>query len=102
MPSGRWKGSDRRGRLPADWKAPRGTKAAVYALYGDICHLCGLPGADSIDHVTPGDDHSLENLRPAHDDPCHRQKSAREGVEARARKRASIRRPPEPHPGLLR
>lgn len=43
--------------------------AVVLAEYGDTCHLCGKPGATTIDHIIPvclGGDNSLENLRPAH------------------------------------
>lgn len=98
MPSGRWQGSQRVNRLPPGWYAK--VRPLVFELYGNICHLCGRPGADIVDHVRPGDDHSLSNLRPAHDDPCHRRKSAQEGVEARRRARESIKRPVEPHPGL--
>jgi 5-methylcytosine-specific restriction endonuclease McrA len=41
----------------------------ILARDGYICWLCGLPGADSVDHVTPrvrGGDDSDENLRAAH------------------------------------
>lgn len=44
-------------------------KAQVFAAQGRVCHLCGMPGADSIDHVLPralGGDDGLNNLRPAH------------------------------------
>ena len=41
----------------------------VFAVYGDICWLCGGGEADTIDHLIPlsagGDDH-IDNLRPAH------------------------------------
>ncbi len=33
------------------------------------CALCGLPGADTVDHIVPvslGGTHELGNLRPAH------------------------------------
>lgn len=98
--SGGWVGSQRLERLPADWPA---RKRAAFQLYGRTCHLCGGPGADSIDHVVAGDDHSIENLRPVHDrvEPhCHRRKSSAEGHEAMRKIRASGRYPTEPHPGL--
>lgn len=97
MSSGRWNGSQRVHRLPMNWPAIR---HAVFATYGTTCHLCGLSGADTVDHVEPGDDHSLANLRPAHENPCHRQKSAQEGVQARAARRESLKHPTERHPGL--
>lgn len=38
--------------------------------YGTTCRLCGLPGADSADHIVPrskgGAVYDLTNLRPAH------------------------------------
>ena len=43
--------------------------AMVFAEQGRVCHLCGMPGADSIDHIIPrasGGDDSPANLRPAH------------------------------------
>lgn len=47
--------------------------------YQGICHLCGDPYADSIDHVVPvaigGSDHP-DNLRPAHTS-CNSSKGAR-------------------------
>ena len=98
MPSGKWADSQRVVRLPPEWHRLR---AIVFRTYGDTCHLCGKPGADSIDHVIAGDDHSLNNLRPAHRYPCHARKSAQEGVEARAVRRAQLHHPEEPHPGLL-
>ncbi|MFD2674998.1 HNH endonuclease [Gulosibacter bifidus] len=40
------------------------------AEYGTTCWLCGLPGADSADHVVPrsqgGAVYDMENLAPAH------------------------------------
>lgn len=41
----------------------------VLATKGRTCHLCGLPGATSADHVIPwshGGPNALENLEPAH------------------------------------
>lgn len=56
--------------------APR-IVAAVLAEYGDTCHLCGRPGADTADHLVPrahwGTD-SLDNLAPAHQHPCNQKR----------------------------
>ncbi|WP_282939140.1 HNH endonuclease [Corynebacterium auriscanis] len=44
-------------------------RSQVLAAHGTVCHLCGMPGATSIDHIIPraaGGDDSLSNLRPAH------------------------------------
>lgn len=99
MASGQWKDSTRSDRLPADWATV--VRPHVFALYGDVCHFCGLPGADTVDHVVPGDDHSYRNLRPIHEDPCHKHKTQLEAQAARARNRANARMEIEPHPGLM-
>jgi 5-methylcytosine-specific restriction endonuclease McrA len=103
MPNGRWATSNRKDRLPADWQARR---TEVFRIYGDVCHWCGEPGADEVDHVHAGDDHRIENLRPIHSQRtvqrCHVFKSSAEGgraAQARMPKRA---RPAEAHPGLRR
>ncbi len=102
MASGKWAGSDRRVRLPKEWHAQR---QRVLRDGGRICHVCGLPGADQVDHIRPGDDHSDANLAPIHKEPCHREKSSREGGQALGRVRkqiaASRKRPAERHPGEL-
>lgn len=43
----------------------------VLAIYGTVCHLCGAPGANSVDHVIPRSvrpdlAYVIENARPAH------------------------------------
>lgn len=50
----------------------------------DVCHICGDPGADAVDHVIPlargGSDTDPANLRPAHHDVppfCNRVKGAK-------------------------
>ena len=62
-------------------RASRRLTAQTLATYGDVCVLCGLPGADSAGHVLPrswvGREaggrvltlaylDSLDNLRPTH------------------------------------
>lgn len=104
MASGGWEGSTRRERLPREWHAQR---ARVLRDHGRICHLCGVGGADTVDHVEAGDDHSDDNLRPVHDrvpPHCHRRKSSSEGGKAagaaRTQRAAARKRPTAPHPGL--
>lgn len=43
--------------------------ALVLRVKGRTCHLCGLPGATTADHVVPhshGGPNTLDNLEPAH------------------------------------
>lgn len=97
--SGGWKGSDRRQRLPANWPTLR---KRVYKRDGGMCVLCGAPGND-VDHIVPGDDHNMENLRLLCTS-CHKKKTAEEGGAAYAAKRRAINarlRRTERHPGLL-
>lgn len=102
--AGNWAGSTRRQRLPAGWNTT--IRTAVFARDGDVCHVCGRPGADEVDHLDAGDDHSLDNLAPIHGRRtrlrCHSAKSGSEGGRAAAARRPSTRRPEEPHPGLTR
>ena len=70
MPSQR-NGSTRR------WRTLR---ARILAA-SDICHICGQPGADAVDHLVPksrGGTDDPSNLAPAHHDIepfCNRRKS---------------------------
>jgi 5-methylcytosine-specific restriction enzyme A len=92
-----WQGSDRKARLPANWDCE--IVPAVFAEYGRTCHWCGQDGADEVDHVKRGDDHSLGNLRPIHGwrtpQRCHAKKSSAEGNAAQR-----VTRPPTQHPAL--
>jgi hypothetical protein len=74
--------NDRASRLPRDWAQRR--KIVLNRDRG-VCYVCGGTGADSVDHVIPNDDNSLENLAAIHQniEPfCHRTKTAYEGIEA--------------------
>lgn len=107
--SGGWAGSDRSSRLPSDWgkrcgqvhhRSGRRCEFVVAERFGQPIK-CGRPADGGVDHIIPGDDHSLENLR----DTCaghHRRKSSREGNEAKAKKKAGLKRAPEEHPGRRR
>jgi hypothetical protein len=55
----------------------RRAKAQMQATYGDICHLCGHPGAGEADHldalaIDPTQPIDWRRLRPAHGSnyPC--------------------------------
>lgn len=77
-------GSTRKERLPRDWSTRR---LIVLKRDKGICHLCGEPGADTVDHIEQGDNHDLTNLAAVHDrvpPHCHRQKTAAEGHRAQA------------------
>jgi 5-methylcytosine-specific restriction protein A len=105
-----WDTSDRRERLPDNWPALRGAtkkRARATSKLGYAqCEArlpsgkrCPREGTDC-DHVIPGDDHRLANLRWL----CgfhHDKKSAAEGRAAQAAKKASRYRPREEHPGTL-
>lgn len=82
-----WAGSRRRERTVSGWEQQRRAKAVMHLHLG-ICHVCGQPGSDEVDHVIPleeGGPDRMSNLRPIHADPCHREKTQREAQRARAR-----------------
>ena len=91
-----WQQSRRRERLPANWQQLR---RAVMHRDQRTCQLrypgCQIRATD-VDHITPGDDHRLDNLQAACR-RCHATKSAREGVAAKQPRT----RPPEAHPGAV-
>lgn len=64
-----------------------------------ICYVCGQPGADQVDHITPraegGSDEDW-NLAAIHGTPCHRDKTLAEA--ARGRARMTRARPTRRHP----
>lgn len=101
-----WKNSNRRDQLPPDWRRIR---SQVLSRDQGVCQhrdedgsLCGIRATD-VDHVTPGSDDSIQNLRSL----CtghHRTKSSSEGGRATALLRAEIKsrfRREERHPGDL-
>jgi len=98
-----WSSSNRKARLPADWPALR---RATLERCGGRCEVLKKDGsrcrdkAQEVDHITPGDDHRMANLRGI----CtwhHARKSALEGVAARREANSILYRAPEVHPGLI-
>jgi 5-methylcytosine-specific restriction enzyme A len=75
-----WKGSTRRGRLPANWRA-----LSLSILKRDLytCHVCDGFGS-RVDHIVAGDNHHPSNLAAICLD-CDRRKSAHEGGSAQGR-----------------
>lgn len=52
----------------SDTVASRTRRRRILAA-SDICHICGKPGADAVDHVVPlarGGSDTADNLKPAH------------------------------------
>ena len=87
-----WETSDRKSRLPGDWIRRR---QEVFKIHGRQCyvvedgHRCTAESTE-VDHVSAGDDHSMENLRPI----CHRHhkgKSSSEGWHAMNKKKRAAR-----------
>jgi 5-methylcytosine-specific restriction endonuclease McrA len=106
-------------RTPADYIHPKKRDRVLRAHHG-VCHLCGHPDADQVDHVTPWAEwtnptlsvHDESNLAPAHGYPCphcgrdcHADKTKAEAARGRARgneqRKAQATRPREKHPGSL-
>lgn len=64
--------------MPRGWAS---TRIRVIARDNGMCYLCGLPGANSVDHVIPhaaGGPSTMENLKAAHM-ACNAKKRARIG-----------------------
>lgn len=65
------------------------------------CYVCGLAGADQVDHINPraeGGSDEDRNLAAIHGIPCHRDKTLAEA--ARGKARMTRRRVPPRHPAV--
>jgi 5-methylcytosine-specific restriction endonuclease McrA len=78
-------------------RVPRRDGYACQTRFGEG-QLCGREATD-VDHIVPGDDHSMANLR-ALCGWCHARKSASEGGRAAALTRVRTERPKPIHPAL--
>ncbi len=100
--TGKWTGSNRRDRLPSNWKEIRSKvllrdNYRCRAVDEDIGARCGR-FANQVDHIIPGPDHGMSNLRSL----CswhHSRKSSTEGNASK--KRYTKRRSEEQHPGVI-
>lgn len=95
--SGGWEGSDRKSRLPSNWATIRRK-----VLDRDVvCQICLVRPATHCDHIEAKTDAHAEDRLQGVCEPCHLQKSSREGLAAqRANPRPGRTRPQEPHPGM--
>lgn len=89
-----WATSKRADRLDgrSGWDR-QAERRRILRRHKGICHVCGQPGSDTVDHVIPlaeGGQDIPGNLAPIHSTPCHRDKSEAEkraGIERRRRGR---------------
>ncbi|WP_422387505.1 HNH endonuclease [Arthrobacter sulfonylureivorans] len=84
-PQDRDRSTTRRNQTTAsEWQR---TRSRVLRDHHNTCHVCGLPGADQVDHIIPiglgGARKDPANLAPIHAEPCHRNKTAKELTEMR-------------------
>lgn len=81
-----WAGSTRRERTISGSRQQARARAVMH-MHDGICHVCGRPGSDEVDHVIPlsedGPD-TIDNCRPIHSDPCHARKTQAEAHRARS------------------
>ena len=98
-----WTTSTRRDRLPPDWWAIRQrVKRRANGQCEATHHAPGCTGTGTdADHITPGDNHALDNLQWL-STACHRAKTAAETAARNQARAAQRRRPHERHPGALR
>lgn len=95
--SGGWSSSNRKARLPSNWRSIR---AKVLAR-DPICKICRVRPSSHCDHIEAKTDAHAEDRLQGVCEPCHLQKSSGEGNDAqRANPRPGRRRPEEPHPGI--
>lgn len=80
------------GKAGTGWKKPAGwgrLREQVMQIHKGVCYVCGQPGADEVDHITPlhkGGTNALFNLKPIHQrvaPHCHRQKTSSEAAQAK-------------------
>lgn len=94
-----WAGrSSSQARYGLSGSAQQSLHRSILKRDGFVCYICGLPGADTVDHVIAiwkgGAKVDPANLAAIHQDPCHEVKTKRENAERsamRAARRAAAR-----------
>lgn len=79
-----WDGSTR-GPATAH-RSWRDLRAQILTRDHGVCHVCGRPGADRVDHlrnVAAGGTDAATNLAAIHQVPCHAAKTQREAAAGR-------------------
>lgn len=92
--------SRRSAPLPRNWNRVR---ARILRRDPDCTlriNCCGAPSTE-VDHIGAPGDHGDENLRGVCRS-CHATRTGQQGAAVTNAKRLSRKRPPEPHPGILR
>jgi 5-methylcytosine-specific restriction enzyme A len=72
-----WASSTRRHNVASGWQQQRERDLVLKRDRG-ICHWCGQPGADQVDHVIAvanGGPDTPANKAPIHSKPCHVEKT---------------------------
>lgn len=83
-----WAGSQRRQRINKTGWQQQTDARRILRRHHRVCHWCGRPGADQVDHVVPiaeGGADTDDNKRPIHSRPCHDEKTKTEAARARRR-----------------
>lgn len=81
---------DRYGMTGTEWAK---LKASILARDDYVCYVCGMGGADTVDHIRNVADGGARsdpsNLAAIHDEPCHADKTKAEARAGAARRRAT-------------
>lgn len=81
-----WANAEQRRPNVPRGRALQARNARILKRDQGICHVCGLPGAGKVDHVTPqaeGGSEDDDNLAAIHATPCHDTKTRAEALRGR-------------------
>ena len=81
-----WANAEQRRPNVPRGRALQARNARILQRDHGVCHVCGLPGADKVDHVIPqaeGGSEDDTNLAAIHATPCHEAKTRAEALRGR-------------------